>query len=359
VSVVGSTEQHPPGADLEGAVGSEPGAASFPAGPGTPGARLSQRVDVVDLLERYGILVVWAAVIVFFSLTSPTFLTVSNLSTIFGTQAVLIVLAIGLLIPLTVGEYDLSLAANAGFSAVLVAVLSVNQGWPIGIVVPITLAAGVAIGFINAGLVVWLGVSSFVATLGTGTLLTGFAYGISNSVTITGIPQPLVQATTTQFLDLPLTFYYGLATCIGVWYMLHHTPLGRHLVFVGEGREVARLTGLPVARIRAGSLVACALIASGAGILQAGTVGAADPGGGSSFLLPAFASAFLGATAIRPGRFNPWGTFVAVYFLVTGITGLELLGYTGWVEQVFYGGSLVAAVSFGRLVSRRRSAAQT
>ncbi len=356
--MVGSREQHPPSADIEGARGTDSGGADHGGAAQTPAARSRLRPDVVDLLERYGILVVWAAVFVFFSLTSPAFLTLSNLSTIFGTQAVLIVLAIGLLIPLTVGEYDLSLASNAGFSAVLVAVLSVNHGWPIGIVVPVTLAAGLLIGSVNALLVVWLGVPSFVATLGTGTLLTGFAYGVSNSVTIAGIPAPLIQATTTQVLDLPLTFYYGLATCIGVWYVLHHTPLGRHLVFVGEGREVARLTGLPVGRIRAGSLIACAAIASAAGILQAGTVGAADPGGGSSFLLPAFASAFLGATAIRPGRFNPWGTFVAVYFLVTGITGLELLGYTGWVEQVFYGGSLVAAVSFGRLVSRR-SAART
>lgn len=156
-----------------------------------------------------------------------------------------------------------------------------------------------------------------------------------------------------------MAFFVGLALCAEVWYVLQHTPLGRHLVFVGEGREVARLNGLPVSGIRVGALVTCSLIAAVAavaGVLQAGVVGAADPGGGASYLLPAFAGAFLGATSIRPGRFNAWGSFVAVYFLVTGITGLELLGLSGWVQDVFYGGSLVVAVAFARLAGRRRQA---
>ena len=67
---------------------------------------------------------------------------------------------------------------------------------------------------------------------------------------------------------------------------------------------------------------------------------------------PAFSAAFLGSTTIEPGRFNAWGTFVAVYFLVTGITGLQLLGLSGWIESVFYGASLVLAVALARVVSR-------
>jgi ribose transport system permease protein len=92
------------------------------------------------------------------------------------------------------------------------------------------------------------------------------------------------------------------------------------------------------------------------GVLYAGTQGAADPSSGASYLLPAFAAVFLGATAINPGRFNPWGTFIAVFFLITGITGLELLGFTGWVENAFYGASLVLAVALSRLAARRRVA---
>lgn len=331
-------------------------------GPSVTGVRIdvparSKWLDPLDLVERFGILVVWAIVIVIFSLLSPaTFPTFANFQTILGTQAVLLIMTIGLLIPLTAGEFDLSVAATMGFATIMIAVLNVNHNWPIGYAVAGTLACGLGFGSLNAFLVVRIGVPSLVATLGTGTLLGGAGYGISNSVTIGGISQHLIDLATIQIYGLPLAFYYGVIVCIVVWYVFEYTPVGRYLIFVGEGREVARLAGLRVDALRAGSLIACSLIATIAGITQAGVVGAADPGGATSYLLPAFAGAFLGQTAIRPGRFNPWGTFIAVYFLVTGITGLELLGFSGWVQDVFYGGSLVIAVALGRLAALRRAA---
>jgi ribose transport system permease protein len=106
--------------------------------------------------------------------------------------------------------------------------------------------------------------------------------------------------------------------------------------------------------IRAGTLLFSSVLGAIAGLLLAGVLGSADPNAAAQYLLPAFAGAFLGATAITPGRFNPWGSFVAVYFLLTGITGLELLGLSGWIEQVFYGASLVVAVTLSRLAGRKR-----
>jgi len=131
--------------------------------------------------------------------------------------------------------------------------------------------------------------------------------------------------------------------------------LGRYLYFVGAGRDVARLAGLRVNAIRIGSLVAAGLLSAFGGVILAGTLGGAEPTVGPTYLLPAFAAAFLGSTAITPGRFNPWGSFVAVYFLITGITGLELLGLVGWIEQFFYGASLIIAVAFSRIVGRQRA----
>ena len=332
------------------------------AGQGAPAkaraaSRVAQlrRVDPFDVLERYGILLVWIAVIVLFSVLRPsTFPTTVNFETIFGTQAVLLVMTLGLIVALTAGEFDLSIGAAMGFGAVLVAWLNVNHHWPIGWAVLATLMFGIVFGLFNAFVVVAIGVPSLVTTLGTGTLLGGVGFGITNSVTIGGISSTLVNAASKQVFGLTIAFYVGLAGVVVLWYVLEYTPLGRHLLFVGEGREVARLAGLRVDAIRAGSLVASAFVATFAGVMQAGTIGAADPGGGSSYLLPAFAGAFLGQTAIKPGRFNAWGTFAAVYFLVTGITGLQLLGYVGWVQDVFYGGSLVVAVALGRLAARRR-----
>jgi ribose transport system permease protein len=125
---------------------------------------------------------------------------------------------------------------------------------------------------------------------------------------------------------------------------------------VGRGRSVARLSGLPVNRIRAGAFVASAVAAGVAGVTYAGSLSGADPSSGQAFLLPAFAAAYLGATTISSGRFNPFGTFIAVYFLVAGVTGLQMLGVQNYVQQLFYGGALVVAVALSEIVKRTNSA---
>jgi ribose transport system permease protein len=315
------------------------------------------RWSPVELGERYGILVLWAVIVVVFSILRPhTFATSANFETIFGTQAVQLVITLGLIVSLTAGEFDLSVAAVMGFGATMIAWLNVNHHVALIPAILVTLIVGLLIGGINAFLVVRIGVSSLIVTLGMGTLLSGIGYGISDSVTIGGISQHLLSAMQNTVFGLPIAFYVGVVICFILWYVLAYTPLGRHLLFVGEGREVARLAGLRVDRMRALALITTAVICTIAGIMQAGVVGAADPGGGPPYLLPAFAGAFLGQTVISPGRFSPWGVFVATYFLVTGITGLQLLGGAGWVQDVFYGGALVIAVTLAQLVARRRRA---
>jgi len=308
-----------------------------------------------DLSYRYALLLAWIAVIAVFGVLRPeTFLTAANFQTIFGSQAVLLILTLALIVPLTAGEFDLSVAGMLGLSLVLVGWLNVNQGWPIVLAVAAALLAGVAVGLINAFFVVGIGLESIVVTLGMGTLLTGVSVGVNNE-TIGGISQGLVDLARADILGIQAAFWFGVVLTVVAWYVYAHTPLGRYLYFVGAGREVARLTGLRVEAMRLGSLVVSGFTAALAGVVLAGILGAADPNVGPSYLLPAFAAAFLGATAVNPGRFNPWGSFIAVYFLVTGITGLQLLGLVGWIEQVFYGASLVLAVTFSRLVGRRRS----
>lgn len=320
-----------------------------------PSAATLRKTKLIDLSYRFALVLAWIAIVVVFGVLRPeTFLTASNFQTIFGSQAVLLILTLGLIIPLSAGEYDLSVAGMLGLSLTLVGWLNVSLGWPVLIAVLVALAAGILVGFTNAFFVVFVGVESLVVTLGMGTLLAGVAVGVQNS-TVSGIDATLVDLARTKLFGIQMAFWFGLLLTAGIWYMYAYTPLGRYLYFVGAGREVGRLTGLRVDRLRIGSLVCSGFFAALAGVVLAGTLGGSDPNAGPSYLLPAFAAAFLGATAITPGRFNPWGSFVAVYFLVTGITGLQLLGAIGWVEQFFYGASLVVAVTFSKLVGRART----
>ena len=306
-------------------------------------------------VERYALIGVWLVLIAVFSFLLPdTFLTGRNFRIIFGSQTILLVLTLGLVIALAVSEYDLSVGAVLSFAFQTTVVLNVSAGLPIGLTVLIVLLGAVLFGVLNGVVIVFFGVHSIIATLASATLLTGIVQLISDNKIITGVSEDLLAVTNTRLLGLPLLSYYGLGFCFFIWYALQHTPVGRYLYFVGQGTEVARLAGVNVKAVRIGALVTSAVVAAVAGILLAGVRGSSTPENGAAWLLPAYAAAFLGATAVVPGRFNAWGSFVAVYFLVTGFTGLQLLGLSSWVQDVFYGGSLLVAVTLARLPRGRR-----
>lgn len=311
-----------------------------------------------ERLEALALPLAWVGLIVIFGILRPeTFLSGANLSSILASQAILVVVALGLIIPLTAGDYDLSVASVVLLSAMLIAILNATMDVPILLAIAVALGAGLIVGAINGALVVLVGIDSLIVTLGMGTFVTGFVQLISGSDTVAGISRDLVKMViVNRFIGIPLGFYYAMIVAAIVWYMFSYTPVGRRLLVVGRGREVARLSGIRVGRVRWGSLMASAGIAAFAGILYAGTSGASSPTSGLELLLPAFAAAFLGATAINPGRFNAWGTVVAVYFLVTGITGLQLLGAQSYIQNLFYGAALILAVALSQFVRRRRAA---
>jgi ribose transport system permease protein len=218
----------------------------------------------------------------------------------------------------------------------------------------VAIFAGMLVGLFNGFIVTKFDINPFIVTLGMGTVIVGISYMISNTRTITGVDPALSEAVLAKpFFGIPVDFYYAMLLCVVVWYVFEYTAFGQRLLLIGQNRDVARLNGVPVSRSRLLGLTLSATIASLAGVVYVGTTGSADTTSGAGFLLPAFAAAFLGSTTIRIGRFNPWGTFIAVYFLVTGITGLQLMGFPQYVQYLFYGGALVIAVVLSKIVAAR------
>jgi ribose transport system permease protein len=310
---------------------------------------------LVDWFERLALLLAWAFVIIVFGAVRPTtFLTWANFSAILGSQALLVVVALGLTLTLTAGDYDLSIASVLSLAGTVLAVLNARNDVPIVWAIAAALAVGAAVGFVNGFFVIYFRINSMIVTLGVGTFVHGVTLWLGNQETISGISSGLVEAVIVRRLfGVPLSFYYALTLCVIIWYVFSYTVLGRRLLFVGRGREIARLSGIRVDRLRWGCFIVSGLMGAIAGILYVGTVAAADPNSGLSFLLPAFAAAFLGATSINPGRFNPWGTMISVYFLVTGITGLSILGVSTFIQDLFYGGALVVSVTLSQIVRGR------
>lgn len=310
------------------------------------------------LLESTMLPIAWIAVIVGFGIHSPnSFLTVSNFSNIFGSQAVLFVLTMALLVPLTNGDLDLSVGALSGLVSMVIAVLNVNDHVAIIPCILIGLAVGLACGFINGLVIVRFDVNPFIITLATGTVFGGIQEWLSKEQTIVGVSTNLSNWTfNKEVFGIPIEFYYGLVIMLVMWYLLTFTSFGQRSLFVGQSREVARLSGFKVASMRLWGFVIAGFVAAISGVLFVGTTGSASAGTGANLLLPAYAAAFLGLTTIQPGRFNAIGSGISVYFLATGVAGLEILGAQDYVQSLFYGVVLVIAVVLSRVINRRRAA---
>jgi len=325
-----------------------------PSTPPTAGASTGRGSRLRGVGYRYGLIGVWIIEIAIFAVLSPqSFFTIGTATSLLSSQSALIVLALSVVPTLAAGEYDLSAAGAMTLAATVVGQLNGVLGLPIGVAVLIGLIAAALVGAINALLVVRVGVQSIVVTLGMGTFLIGISVWISNSLTIGGVSPAFGQLLNTPILGINASFYAALMIGVASWYVYRHTPFGRHVVFIGQSREVARLSGLHVSRVRVICFLATSVLAGASGVMVVGIAGGLQPSSLQGLLLPAFAAAFLGSAVFEPGKVNPMGAVVALLFLATGINGLVLLGLDAWIRDVFYGAAVVLAVTVSHLLYRR------
>jgi ribose transport system permease protein len=324
--------------------------------------RAPARVDrgrlALNGLERGGLPLLLVVLFVFFALNGTTgdiFTSGANIKNILGNQAVTGLVALAMVVPLVAGYFDLSVAAVTGVANVAVAAAIGTHHWAIVPGILFALAIGGAIGFVNGYLVAKLRLNGFVVTLGTYTLLLGLIQLYTKGQLITaGIPASFGNWGSQTWLALPRPFVLLIVVAIVTWYVLAQIPFGRYLESIGSNESAARLVGIRVQRTIWISFVVSGMLAAAAGALQTSRQGGADPQVGTAFLFPALAAVFLGATTIRPGRYNVWGTIVGVYFVAVSVSGFTLMGADVWVTPVFNGASLVVAVALSTLIARSR-----
>jgi ribose transport system permease protein len=307
-------------------------------------------------LGRFSGVFFLAVIFLIFALWVPdTFLTSVTWKSILISQAITGMLALALLAPLATGMYDLSIAATMGFCAVVFGYVT-TQGPQLGLVpaIAVTLAVGACIGLFNGFLCGILGLDSFIATLGTSALLAGLAAVVADGAYFGPFPQGVTDLTSGSVLGVPIMAVYMLILAVVVWYVLEHTPVGRRAYATGANPDAARLAGVRTRRFKFWSMVSCSTIAALAGVLLASTLNTVSQSLGPEYLLPAFASAFLGTTQIKLGRFNVWGTVLALLLLGTGIQGLQLVGADIWITNIFFGAALILAISTSLIVQRTR-----
>ncbi|GHF54174.1 ABC transporter permease [Streptomyces morookaense] len=311
------------------------------------------------LVGAYGLVALTVLLFLAFSLALPdTFPTLDNVSAVLSNHSVPAVLALGVTLPIATGKFDLSIGYGLGLAHVVTMQLIVAEGWLWPVTCLVVLLGGAVAGTVNGLVVAYARIDSFIATLGTGSVMYAFTGWITDGARIVpgphGLPAAFTDLYDSRFLGLPVPALYVLALTAVLWVLLERLPLGRYLYVIGSNPRAAELVGIPTRRYVVRAFTGSGLVVGIAGVLLAAQQQIGNPSVGMDYLLPAFVGALLGSTAIRPGRANAPGTLVAVTVLAVGLAGIGQLGAQFWVTPLFNGSTLLIAVGLAGYAARRQ-----
>lgn len=314
-----------------------------------------QSVGVGRLVSSYGLVVLMCVIFGVFSFARPdTFPTLFNIRALAYNQSITGFLALAETIPVAANQFDLSVGYGVGLYNILAVGLLVNQhvAWPVVILIVLVIGAGV--GLINGMLVTRVGIDSFIATLGVGTILYGISFWYAPTQLVGNLPAGFA-ALTGEPGGVPLSFVILLAVAAVLFVLLEYLPAGRSLYMLGANQRAAELTGIDSGRYITFAFVLSGVITAIGGILLGSELQTASTAVGPDYLLPAFVGALLGSTAIKSGRANVLGTLVAVFIIAIAVAGLEQYGASYFVDPLFNGAMLVVAVGVASTAAKRRA----
>lgn len=323
--------------------------------------RLSAGERFLRRLPVFGLPVLALGLIILFSVLLPqTFPTVLNLRSIIADKAIIALLSLAAMIPMVTGKIDLTVGYGIVLWHILAITLQTFYGLPWPVAVLLVLLAGLIVGLINGLLVEVARIDSFIATLGTGTVLYALALWHTNGRQVVAVlPEGFLSLNGTRLLGLPITGAYVVVLASVLWFVLEYLPIGRYMYAIGANPKAAALNGIPVERYTMLAFGLSGLLTAGAGVLLASKLRIGQASVGLEFLLPALVGAFLGSTTIKPGRVNVWGTLIGVVILATGISGIQQFGGSFWVEPLFNGLTLLVAIGIAGYAQRRRTSGRT
>lgn len=299
-------------------------------------SRRERLTSFMPLIALVGIL---AAI----SVANPRFLSLGSLTAVVDAAGPLAVLAAGATVVVLCGGIDLSIAALASLSSVLLALwLPVLGGpaWP-----AVVLTAAVA-GGLQGAAHVFLRIPSFIVTLGGLAIFSSVALVLSNASTISADPyEPIGWAFTRVGGVLPSTTLVAVAVAVAVTLVLKLTPVGSWVSAIGYSEPAARLAGNPVDLVKIGAFTLSGACAGLAAVLQVARTFSGTPTLMDSLLLPAVAAIVVGGTAITGGHGAPWRTLVGALVVTLLSLGLSTSGIGSGVNFVLYGGLVVVAVA--------------
>jgi len=306
--------------------------------------------------EKWALPLLFVVMVAIFAGTANGFWSGENIRIVIGTQAPLAILAVAAMMPLVVGQFDLSVAAIAGTAGITMVTAISRFHLPLGVGIVIALVLSGLIGLFNGALVSFLNLNAFIVTLGVSTVLQGVVQGYTGGSVLSGVNiNALETSLSGNAGGIPKGVFWFAPVALVAWYLLEQTPFGRHLRSIGSNAGAARLLGIPTRGLTLSTFVMSGVLGGLAGIALVAQSGSADPSVTlGTDLLPALAAAFLGASAFFPGLFNVGGTVLSIFFVAFLVDGLQYLGAQPWTSPVIDGAVLVGAVTVSSLLRRDR-----
>ena len=303
-----------------------------------------------------GMLLIFYLVVVFvFALLSPWFMSFDNMVSI-GTNMAFIGLMCAAQTPLIIaGGLDLSVAAVAGLTGVIVALLHA-MGVNIWLASILSVLLGAAIGVLNGLLTTRLRLNPLIVTLGMMSVITGLALVLTGGLTRPLMVPGFNWIGSGRILGIPVPLLLMIITYTVLYWILTNTRFGRFVYASGSNPEASILVGVPVRSTLMILYILSAISGSISGLILAAILGAAAPDAAGQHLLTVIAAVILGGTSLFGGRGSVWGTLLAVLILGTLNNGLTLMNVSSFWQDVARGGILLLAISLDQIRTRALSA---
>ncbi len=310
--------------------------------------KASAGAKVMRFAGDYGILLIFLAVLVYLSLATPYFLTVGNLTNVVRQSSIIGFIALGMTFVMITAGIDLSVGSVVGLVGICAALLAPASGEAFILPIVAGLAVGALVGYLNSGLIVWLSIMPFLATLAMMAVSRSAALVINQGEVVTNLSTPF-QWLGSGFIGpfpVPVVLLFCLAA-LGD-FVLSRTKFGYHVYAVGGGEESAQKVGISPRRVLTAVYMICGMFAALAGIVLTARLNGAAPLAGLGYELQAIAAVVIGGTSLFGGVGKIRGTVIGVLLIGVIMNGMNLLNVSSYYQQGVQGVVLVLAVVLNR-----------
>jgi ribose transport system permease protein len=307
------------------------------------------------VLLRYSMVIVVLLVIAYFSYRSARFSTPENLITILVAAAPFALIALGQTLVILTGGIDLSVGSVIAVSAMAGAATAKANPGQVWMTVLVAMAVGLVVGCLNGILVSRINVPPFIATLGTLTAGSGFAYVIGGGAPINGLPAEFGSIANTKVLGLQIPVLTMIIGIIALAVIMKRTTYGMRVYAVGGNRNAAEIAGINAKNVLFSVYAISGLLAGLSGVMLASRVISGPPNLGQGYELDAIAAVVIGGASLMGGRGTIWGTALGLFMIMTLNNGLDILVVPSYWQDVIKGVLIVAAVAVDVWSSRRRT----